>query len=285
MSDDRGVKTPVKTPVSVIVYWVAVVVLLISAVVLLSEASKEKALFQGHLPLTAAGALAAITGGSLVIERIIEFLWTFIDLTAAHGWPTGIPLTRLETALDTAKQVITEAKTLLTEGKAKSNQDIDTLQSRIKTARGVLVELKTISGGSFPKATETFTKVDKALNTLSTNVKKDEVTAEFDSALHAIDEMSALVDAVSSNPARRFLSIIIGVCIGLLGAWALGLNVYSAVNPGPDGKPTIEPNVWVAITGLVMGLGSTPTHELISFLQKRKQAAGAAATASAIAKS
>ena|SRR5215212_943798 len=89
------------------------------------------------------------------------------------------------------------------------------------------------------------------------------------------------------NPARRLMSLFAGAVLGLIVAEALGLDVIQATvgDPFTGGswplqpvfdalgiKPiTVFPNLGTAVTGIAMGLGANPTHELVKALQERKQ--------------
>jgi hypothetical protein len=98
----------------------------------------------------------------------------------------------------------------------------------------------------------------------------------FNDAVSRVDE---LLNQVNDNPARRLISILVGAFLGLLVAGILGLDVIGATlgeNPWGTGadQPWLDhalPNLGAAVTGLVMGLGATPTHELIKTLQETKK--------------
>ena len=77
----------------------------------------------------------------------------------------------------------------------------------------------------------------------------------------------------SSNPLRRIISLFIGMVLGLVVAAFAGLDcIAAALSPVTLGKSPLNPTVWgMVLTGILIGLGSNPTHEIIKALQQYKQ--------------
>jgi hypothetical protein len=100
---------------------------------------------------------------------------------------------------------------------------------------------------------------------------------DFNRAVSQVDEF---LNSFNDNPARRLISIYVGALIGLLLAGILGLDLIGAtLGEDPFGTGNNQPwwdkflpNLGAAVTGLVMGLGASPTHELIKTLQETKKA-------------
>jgi hypothetical protein len=65
------------------------------------------------------------------------------------------------------------------------------------------------------------------------------------------------------------MSIALGVPLAILASGILGLNMFSAVL-GPDVPGYMAGLAGILATGVVMGLGSNPTHEVIKALQRRR---------------
>jgi hypothetical protein len=105
-----------------------------------------------------------------------------------------------------------------------------------------------------------------------------------------------LVAAFRENPARRILSLSLGTAIGLVISGLFGLNIFVAAANAPVqdtqtpptaqtgsirlvadtvpvlDKPTLLDGVGgVVLTGLIIGLGSGPTHEVIRLVQESKR--------------
>jgi hypothetical protein len=91
----------------------------------------------------------------------------------------------------------------------------------------------------------------------------------------AADRASAIIASFQDNPARRLAALILGASIGVLVAAGVGLNVFAATLVGPDGSTTDLPRLvagtfGVLLTGVLIGLGSAPTHEVVKSLQTYK---------------
>ena len=93
--------------------------------------------------------------------------------------------------------------------------------------------------------------------------------------LRLIDQsVAGLTDFVASfkeNPARRMINIWAGAMIGLAVAYFVRLDVFFAVLGEVATPAGWWPHVGVALTGLIMGLGSNPTHDVIAALQEIKK--------------
>lgn len=75
-----------------------------------------------------------------------------------------------------------------------------------------------------------------------------------------------VIASVSDNPGKRLLSLQLGALIGLFVAVLIPLDLFTAVLH-PSERASV---LGVVVTGIVMGLGSSPTHELIKSLQQYK---------------
>ena len=96
-----------------------------------------------------------------------------------------------------------------------------------------------------------------------------------DAATIAGSGIAGITDFVATfkdNPGRRMISLFGGALVGLLMAWALHLDVFRTVleTPAPAQPAVLLPFVGVALTGMLMGLGANPTHEVIRILQEIK---------------
>lgn len=92
----------------------------------------------------------------------------------------------------------------------------------------------------------------------------------------ALAGVSDFLATFKTNPGRRLLSIQLGVLGGFAVAGLFGLDVLAGAQNASMEPPVaadLQPATLggILLTGLVMGLGSSPTHELISFLTKSKE--------------
>lgn len=86
--------------------------------------------------------------------------------------------------------------------------------------------------------------------------------------------LSSLGDTIASitdNPGRRLLSLEFAALAGLLLAGFLRLDLFAAVLVQPVRNELQSTAFGVIATGIVMGLGSSPTHELVKALQQYKE--------------
>jgi hypothetical protein len=93
----------------------------------------------------------------------------------------------------------------------------------------------------------------------------------------ALAGLGDFLGTFKDNPGRRLLSIQIGLFAGLVVAAIGGLDVIAGVQ-NQGATATLAPATigGIVFTGLLMGLGSSPTHEVISTLQQYKQQSKAA---------
>lgn len=235
----------------------------------------------------AAGILALTTGAAIAIERAIESLWTIIGMTKSTRWPLkpigdrldGL-LNQLNKDLDTVfESASSSLKELQDEGEIgtkaleAANEDLSGLQGKI-------AELKRLDPGN-----QDAQRVAAEISGLISKLKKPipNLTGTANKVNRTLDSVSTFVQTFEDNPARRLISIYIGAIIGLLVAYTLGLDAIQATlgqktfgiclsdNCSSDEAFYLFANLGVAATGLVMGLGSVPTHEVIKALQESKK--------------
>jgi hypothetical protein len=101
------------------------------------------------------------------------------------------------------------------------------------------------------------------LQTKYQGIKKDAAVAST-----AISGLSNFVGAFQDNPGRRLISIYLGALLGLIGAGVCGLDMFRAALGAPLPGPQ---HLGVVLTGIAIGLGSNPTHEVIKVLLEFKQ--------------
>jgi hypothetical protein len=79
------------------------------------------------------------------------------------------------------------------------------------------------------------------------------------------------------NPGRRLISLYVGAMAGLAVAGIFGLDLFSAVMAEPSGEAaassplTAHPKLNIVLSGIIMGLGASPTHEVIRLVQEYKE--------------
>jgi hypothetical protein len=85
--------------------------------------------------------------------------------------------------------------------------------------------------------------------------------------------LADVVATFKDNPGRRLISIYVGAVFGLLVSGMLSLDLFAAALQRPTATigPSWLPHLGIVLTGLVMGLGSNPTHEVIRAVQEFKK--------------
>jgi hypothetical protein len=210
-------------------------------------------------------------------------------MVAVSGWPVGPQAAKLRDATAAVSKSIGPGITAVEKdlevflakvpNDASRQAKVDEILSVTASIRATL---KSVQGETNNGA------LSRALGSINSDV--DAIVAKYPKLTDGKSIDSVVTDAVTaatslqnllltfaSNPARRLLSIMAGANLGLAVAFVLHLDVFTAVDaaaPSAQAGGGVSgnlPSIWIAVTGLVMGLGSTPTHELIKALQQRKQ--------------
>lgn len=80
--------------------------------------------------------------------------------------------------------------------------------------------------------------------------------------------MEEFVTSFTDNPARKLASLAIGALLGLAVAGFMGLNLFLAALDEPS--DLFAGVGGIMLTGIIIGFGANPTHEVIKALQGRK---------------
>ena len=158
--------------------------------------------------------------------------------------------------LEEAVEVAKSAEKLTDEQYAAAKKEITDFQASIdqlkKLAPGNQMALSIASAAS-----QLVSGFKLKYNTLDT-------VATF--ADQAISGFANFIVTPADNLGRLLISLFLGMIIGLVIAGVFGLDLLKAIFQ----IPTIAFHYGVVFTGLVIGLGSSPTHEVIQVLQQWK---------------
>jgi hypothetical protein len=233
----------------------------------------------------ASAAILALVGAAAIgIERIIETFWTMLGQTTGNQrWPlnvVGDEISRLVSEmnedLEPFLQKLQEGIDEAGEAAGAATEQLQVAKETVDDIKGSIRELQALAPGN-PRARAAVAAVSRGIGYLEgTYPDLRDRAQSFNDAASRADE---LLNQVNDNPARRLISILVGSFLGLLAAGILGLDLIGATlgeNPWGTGadQPWLDhalPNLGAAVTGLVMGLGATPTHELIKTLQETKK--------------
>ena len=229
----------------------------------------------------AVATVAFITGAAVGIERVIEGFWNLLGSNIGVYWPmTSISKQVHELELELADAMGPFQSTLgtaLTQAQATAGQlpayltsaqtDMDAMRRRFDDIRAHAPSnqrMQLLAAAASQSVNFLVTKYEAYLPQLRNGV------ALADTAIGGMQDFLA---TFKDNPGRRLLSLYLGALLGLVLAYLFKLDVFAAVNTGataPAPLPT-SAGLRVAFTGLLIGLGSNPTHEVIQVLQQYKQ--------------
>lgn len=217
-----------------------------------------------------------VTTGAVAIERVLEVFWIAIGAVKGSWWPLVTPkewLDGLAAALDqTMKPFYDSVQTKIADlqtantwaqGKAtEAGQDLEQLKTQLETLKQLPMDNQ--------RAQLLLTSTQHSVDFFSQKYPDLKEVAALASI--GIDSVTDFVASFKDNPGRRLISLYLGALLGLAIAGFLGLDMFRAIldNGAPALQAAAPSQLGVAITGLVMGLGANPTHEVIRVLQEFK---------------
>jgi len=220
--------------------------------------------------------LTVITVGAVAIERIIEAFWTFVGLTKGAWWPLAEVTTQIEEKVNgmdaLLKPVYSETEKAIDKLAAANNWT----QNQIQASKDELVALQQNINwikSLAPDSQRVQLIAAQAFQNVNYLVKKyPDIYTTASAVSQAVIGITDFMATFKDNPGRRLISIYAGMLIGLLVAGIAGLDVFQAtLGSSPStGLHGFLPFLGVALTGVVIGLGASPTHEVIRTLQEMK---------------
>src|SRR5712692_3564417 len=249
-------------------------ILLIGAVVLLASSAivgyfspQPNAGFRD-----ASAVLALATGLAVGIERTIEGFWTTIGQLKSAWWPLDVPDKAMETLTANFTKTLGPFFAQVNATAARAAAAGSWTEQQIAAAKDELATLERaindavaagIGGGHAIAATSA---IRKQVTVLEQRYQLSGPTLQ--AVRDQLDGIASFVATFQENPGRRLISLFMGAILGLGAAGLLGLDMVHAA----AGTASTSGFHWgVAVTGIVVGLGSSPTHELIRSIQEYKQ--------------
>jgi hypothetical protein len=221
----------------------------------------------------AAVVLAIITGLAVAIERGMEAFWIATESLPQKNHQNSAPIA-VGLLIDRAVDEVTSAsKPFLEEalaeiGKAEqttaeSLAKIEFAKQRLATLKSDLAHLKMMAPWS-PQMLELTRFAMGSVSDLQRYYPNLETVG--DAANRTLGVLADLLTTMSHNPDRRIIGILAGASIGVVVAAVLGLDLFLAALEAPTAGR------WgIAVTGLVVGFGANPTHDIIRALQEYKE--------------
>lgn len=221
------------------------------------------------------------------IERTLEMFWTLVSQSKLGGW---WPLKHVGEAFEEVEKetnkllgdIIEQAKSALEQAKGAAGQandviaEIDGGLALLKDRKGELDakfdNAKKLAPGSSRLALVTEVKDDAIATLGAVSGVLERATGQartgLDGANRSIELALDIVESFDDNPARRVASLILGASLGILLAGYFGLNIFAATLG--EEVAVVSGIGGVLITGIVVGFGASPTHEIIKGLQRFK---------------
>jgi hypothetical protein len=236
----------------------------------------------------AAGVLAISTSLAVGIERVLEGFWTLMDQWSTRpSWPFASEAKQLEDfanqfnaylapSLESARSLLATLQQVAPSEYKRLKGDVETLKAAVDAVASAQ------DPGTLPAA---LAAAQASLRSLTIQIQNPAVRQQVQLASAGVLAIAQLADSLATNPGRKILSLFAGALLGLLAAAVLGLDlIHAALGvPGPatlglrdglSGWWNAGPSAWpwaMVATGLVIGLGSNPTHEVIQAIQNYKQ--------------
>ncbi len=113
------------------------------------------------------------------------------------------------------------------------------------------------------------------------NTQFPQLQANATIAIHAITGMQDFLATLKHNPVRRLISIFLDAYMGLAISGILGLDlIQAALQTQTLAADRVAPGSFlpgdlhggVVLTGIIIGLGANPVHEVIRAIQEYKKA-------------
>jgi hypothetical protein len=231
-----------------------------------------------------AAILAIITGTAVVIERILEAFWTFIDSNIGGWWPFSIVHKAIDRLVESFSQNVEPylnrlrfARDAIAAAQRKDGEwksDVDAILAHVNAVPDQLTDIaRTLKQSGIANDRKVAILTESAANSINNILNtypdlQQHLGKDVDLAKSLTDDVNSFLNTFDDNPVRRSISLLAGCIAGYAIALTLHLDMFAVL-----GVPTAIGN-WsagVPLTGLVMGLGSNPTHEVIQAIQQYKQ--------------
>jgi len=278
-------------PVSDAMWWWVAMVAAVAAAVGLSFWLAEGEKSANSAYVDAAAVLVFVTAIAAGVERLIELFWGVIDRSAKKGawWPLSVvtdSLVKIENDMNAVLKplatgmaaLIADAKPLVAgAGDITANQSAAAadLEVRLAAARKAIANAqKQLTPGSsrftaIARAGDDFTR-DALVIAERYQLWSADLETKINEVSDGLARAADIVGAFKDNPSRRAMSILFGVTLAVVAAGVLRLNLFAAIL-GADTPDYLLEASGIVATGVVMGLGASPTHEVIKALQRRKE--------------
>jgi hypothetical protein len=243
----------------------------------------------------AASVLALISLSAVAIERGIEAFFSAMSGRLGEWWPLRAVRAEFDTFETSTNAVLGDVARMTLDELAAARDLADQTADKVAALQGLIdgiegerarlhQQLDDVTR-KLPPGSARLARLGEIGSSMATTLhdahgRSMEYTTEGGKALRAASDAaeraSLIIASFTDNPARRVASLILGASLGMVLAGALGLNLFVATLAAPDGTTDIvgllAGKLGFLVTGVVIGLGSSPTHEVVKSLQAYKDA-------------
>jgi hypothetical protein len=242
-----------------------------------------------------AAVIAFISLVAVSIERAIEGFFTVMAGPFGQWWPLNVVRAEFDTfeqqtngllhgVVDQTLAELRTAKSVAGDGTSAARDIQAAIDEVVREQARLSAQFDDVTS-KLPKGSSRLARVSEINASLSMTLHQAqgvaaEATTEAQRLLReagdVADRASLVIASFQDNPARRIASLVIGAGLGMVIAGGAGLNVFAATLGTGAGAGSLAAflagTLGVVVTGMVMGLGSAPTHELVKSLQTYKEA-------------
>jgi hypothetical protein len=240
-----------------------------------------------------AAVLAMVSLLAVGIERGIEMFWSLVKSRKGGWWPLNEIAAAVDSLVNETNATVQPAfdaaiagLDATRKGLAAGSDALKAIDTEVQKIRAQKDEYeKQIQRiGSLVKDDQRVqllaTAAFQAVNRLDTayGSRMPAVRQAFNDASQVTTGVSDLLAGFKDNPAKKMISVFVGSFIGLVVAGFAGLDLFAAAGAPLSiqgvhiGGTTWFPYFGVALTGLVLGLGANPTHEVVKYVSESAKA-------------
>lgn len=225
--------------------------------------------------ISATAALGLITTVALAIERFVEMCWLFWERFNKTGIQSALKLPDLDEFAKKLKTSIdphfNEATALLKDiGAAKTLTPADlqkatALLNSLSAALADQTQWKDVLPGRKGEL-KFIAQLERQLSALKSVAPQiyNQANTIVETMLSVREQASAFIRTIQDDTGRRLISIIVGALVGLVFNFTVQIDVFWAIFGTPSSISGI------VATGLMLGLGSDPAHQIMRKLQEIK---------------
>ena len=264
-------------PDLVTTYVVRVIGVLLLAVIWLLAAVRGSPVDTSPDPAAAASILALAAALAVGVERTLEVMWTVVDQVANNPrFPFSSQAESLEDfanrVRDITKPALDQARRAADELKRRGGAAPADLAVLDRQIADLLANVQAKLDAKDPKVAGGLQSLQTALDEMARNLAGTDAAAVVGAATAGLDALDNYLTSISTdlNPGRRIMSLFLGSYLGVAAASIFGIDVIHAALGTHDSPGQVH---WaLAVTGVVIGFGSVPLHELISAVQAFRNA-------------